>query len=108
MSVQQEIAVGYGIIVDTEKVAEIEAVMSDAEYDDFIDSDHINCINNWTGGDYFIGATNFLGSIEEPLPIDDVRIDAEDIKAFEDFLAEQSWRNMIAWEPKTYLIEFVF
>lgn len=109
MSIQQEIAIGYGIIVDSEKVTEIErSILDEEEYAEFIDSDYIHCINSWVGGDYFIGATNFLGSIEEPLPITDVKIEAEDIKAFEDFLAKQSWHDMIDWKPETYLIEFVF
>lgn len=108
MSVQRDLAVGYGIVISIDKVEEIKETMNDEEYEEFLDCEHIVCLNSWIGDDYFLGVVNWLGSIENPLPINDVTIDTEEIKAFEDFLAKQPWRNLVAWEPETYLIEFVF
>ena len=110
MSMERELAIGYGIIISDDKVQDIDCYLDDDEIDALSDDGYLRCINSWIGDDYFLGVINYFGSTEEPIVLNGkiLTIDKKEIENFENFLSKQPWRKEICWEPETYLIEFIY
>ena len=107
-----DLALCYGIIVSDDKISEISDVLTDEEHDEMIDN-YAHCINNWTGGDYFIGVKKYLHSIETDLVyrISDLSApteDDEDLINFTRFFNEHGLWKFIDWKPELLMINFCY
>lgn len=113
MSMLNEIVVCYGIIISIDKIEEIQETIEEEEYIDLMDNDWLRCINGWTGDDYFLGVQVSLNSdLETPLLLEDIDklLDnsLKKLKTFESILEKAPWKNLICWDPKKYLINFIY
>lgn len=106
MSVQSSIAICYGIIIDDEKLIEINQTLSDEESDELCDCSFLRQIDGWTGGDWFLGVINDLGELQEPYLLADLDVLPAQLELFEIMLEHAPWKDLIKWEPEKYLIQF--
>lgn len=110
--IEYELALCYGIIVSDDKIEEINEVLTDEEHDELIDN-YARCVNNWTGGDYFIGVINTLVQTETDsvYRVSDLSAptdDDEDLINFMRFFNEHDLWKFIDWKPELLMIDFCY
>ena len=111
--IDYSLAYCYGIIVSRDVIDEITEVLSDDEFDEFIDN-YSRCVNSWTNEDYFIGIADELSESITDFVYDNISDltppaeDDEDLIDLKRFFDEHNLWDLISWEPKMYLINFCF
>lgn len=109
MSVESRVSICYGVIISNEELIEIKKHLTAEECDELIEWDYLVQIDSWSGGDWFLGIENYLGDLSKPFLLTDLsNIPASWIEEFEMELKETPWFNLIKWEPKKYLIQFIY
>jgi hypothetical protein len=110
--IDYRLALCYGIIVSFEKMQEFQEVLTEEEYCEMLDN-YSNCVNSWTGEDYFIGTMSYFPDGETDfvyrvptfsIPSDD----DEDLINFKRFFDEHNLWGFIDWKPELLLINFCF
>lgn len=111
--IEYELAFCYGIIVSSEKIAEIEESLTD--YDESIEfaDRYSRCINSWVGDDWFIGIIKDFprAVIDSVYHISDFSVptdDDEDLIYFKQFFDKNNLWHLISWEPELLLINFCY
>lgn len=110
--VEYELAVCYGIIVAPEKVEEMRDSLTDYESDEFVDR-YSRCINDWVGGDWFIGIIKDLpetitDSVYHVSDLSAPADDSEDLIQFKQFFDKNNLWHFIDWQPELLLINFCY
>lgn len=111
MSVEYSTAYCLGMIISEEVYDEIMKHIENKygleACDDFTDNPYRRKINDWCGGDYFIGVIRDFGD-EEIIPFD-IEIDIYDLFLFhKECYNKYNLEEVINWTPQTYIINFVY
>lgn len=108
MSVETEIGVGYGIIVDYNTILEIKAKISGVEWDNLLDEEILVPLNSWICDDFFIGRIKTY-CCDAPIKIDNInlRFSAFNQVKISKHIESQSWSKLIEWEPHEYLLKLI-
>ena len=106
MSVEYSLATGYGM-----KISEEDALnMCDhltMEDEDIFHDNWCHQLNTWTGGDYFLGVTNYLGD-DNCVPVSGLEVDKEELKQFTKFMMNHGLTDCVTWDPKYYILQFYY
>lgn len=110
--IEYELAFCYGIIVSSEKIAEIRESLTDYESDEFVDR-YSRCINSWVGDDWFIGIIETLpiattDSVYHVSNFSAPADDDEDLICFKQFFDKNNLWHFIDWKPELLLINFCY
>lgn len=116
MSVEYNIAYGYGRVISDELYREImehiEKNYGIDACDDFCESEYCQKINNWCGTDYFLGITHSLNDYfsvsDEVVPFEKITFTKEDIKAFYTYCFLHYSLDWLDWNPEVCIISFCY
>lgn len=109
MSVEYSVGICYGMILSDEEVIKIKECFPDKDIMDDFSDEFLQQINAWTGGDWFLGLCNNLGSKEvAPLTAAQICWDKADLEELEEKWERYNLGSVIAWEPQKYIIQFCY
>ena len=109
MSVEYSVGICYGMILSDKEATQMKKCFPNEEAMDNFSEQYLQQINAWTGGDWFLGLCNDLGSNEvTPLTAAQICWDKADLEKLEEEWARYNLGTVITWEPQKYLIQFCY
>lgn len=111
MSIDYSRAIGFGIVVPEELGQKINQHVEDKFGFDIADNfynEYCRLINQWCGGDYFLGFTEYLGDADV-VKIGKDLIDY-DVADFNTLIRDYKLNEFISLncQPETYIINFCY
>lgn len=110
MSVDISFGIGYGVVVERDVFLSIEEkILDDNDRDAWCDR-WAQCINTWTGDDYFVGIVYTFDVDDAVVPLKGRRValDPESLQEFLDFYNKYHLEEFFKWTPDPCAVIFTW